>query len=156
MHEILATKWSWIEGTHAMRGQMMDALTDADLAFTPGGQAMTLGALCREMGEVQHAYVQSFKNFSLDFSYRNTEPGIEGSVARLKVWFQMLDDEMKAVLSAMSDEDAKRTIDRSGYPAPMDQQLEIYLQALLIWAAKTTIYFKAMSKPLPGQVNEWI
>lgn len=156
MNAALAEKWSWVEGTHALRTELLDALTDADLAFTPGGDAMTLGALCREMGEVEHAYVQSLKTFKQDWSYRNTEAGLENSAARLKAWYQTLDDEMRATLDGYSDADAEKTIDRSGYPMPIGTQLDIYMQALLIFFGKATIYLRVMRKPLPEKLKEWV
>src|SRR5437867_6154719 len=42
MNRYMQEKWSWIEGTHAMRSQLLDILSDADLTFSPGGQNMTL------------------------------------------------------------------------------------------------------------------
>jgi len=149
-------KWSWIDGTHAMRSQLLDILSDADLAFNPGGQNMTLGALCREMGEIEHSYVQSLKTFQQDWSYHNGEANLESSVARLKAWFQTLDDELKATVSAFPDEDLKKTVDRGGYMMPVELQLDVYLQALLIFFGKATIYLKAMNKPLPQQIQEYI
>lgn len=50
MNRYYQEKWSWIEGAHFMRTQLLEVLSDADLAFNPGGDAMSLGALCREMG----------------------------------------------------------------------------------------------------------
>ena len=90
MSRLMNEKWPWIEGTHGMRTQLLDTLSDTDLAFSPGGQNMTLGALCREMGEVEHAYIQSLKTFKQDWSYRNSEAGLDSSVARLKAWFHTL------------------------------------------------------------------
>jgi hypothetical protein len=86
-------------------------------------------------------YVQSLKTFQQDWSYRNTEAGLERSTARLKAWFQSLDEEMKTTASAFSDEDLNKTIER-GFAVPVELQLEIYLQA--------------MNKPLPQQMQEWI
>ncbi len=156
MNSYMQEKWPWIEGTHAMRTQFLDTLSDADLAFSPGGQNMTLGALCREMGETEHSYMQSLKTFKQDWSYRNTEAGLESSVARLQAWFQTLDEEMKATVSALSNEDLKKTVDRGGYAMPVELQLDVYLQALLIFFGKATIYLKAMNKALPQQVQEYI
>ena len=156
MNRYMLEKWSWIDGTHAMRSQLLDILSDADLAFSPGGQNMTLGALCREMGEIEHSYTQSLKTFKQDWSYRNREADLESSVAQLKAWFQTLDDELKATVSAFSDEDLKKTIDRGGYPMPVELQLDVYLQALLIFFGKATIYLKAMNKALPQQIQEYI
>ena len=43
MNRYMQEKWPWIEGTHGMRTQLLDILSDADLAFSPGGQNSTLG-----------------------------------------------------------------------------------------------------------------
>ena len=156
MNRYLQEKWPWIEGSHGMRTQLLDCLSDADLAFSPGGKNMTLGALCREMGEVEYSYIQSLKTFKQDWSYHNGEPGLDSSVERLKAWNQALDEEMKAIVAAFSDEDFQKTIDRSGYPTPLDMQLDVYLQALLIFFGKATIFFKAMNKELPQIFQEYI
>lgn len=156
MNRYMQEKWSWIEGTQGGRTQLLDTLSDADLAFNPGGLNMTLGALCRELGEVEHSYVQSLRTFTQDWSYRNPDAGLEHSVEELKAWFQALDDEMKATVAAMSDEDLQKTIERGGYPMPVETQLDVYLQALLIFFGKAAIYMKAMERPLPGQMSEWI
>ena len=157
MNRYMLEKWSWIEGAHGMRSQLLDSLSDADLAFSPGGQNMTLGALCREMGEVEYSYIQSLKTFRQDWSYRNREEGLESSVAQLKAWFQTLDDELKATVDAFSDEDLQKTVDRGGgFSMPVELQLDVYLQALLIFLGKATIYFKAMNKALPQYFQEYI
>jgi hypothetical protein len=156
MNSYMLEKWPWIEGTHGMRSQLLDILSDADLAFSPGGQNMTLGALCRQMGEIEHSYEQSLKTFQQDWSYRNREGDVESSVARLKTWFQTLDNELKATVSALSDEDLKKMVDRGGYTMPVELQLDVYLQALLIFFGKATVYLKAMNKALPQQIQEYI
>jgi len=156
MNRYMLEKWSWIEGTHGMRSQLLDSLSDADLTFSPGGQNMKLGDLCREMGEVEYSYIQSLKTFRQDWSYHNREAGLESSVARLKTWFQTLDDELKATVAALSDEDLKKTVDRGGFAMPVELQLDVYLQALLIFLGKATVYFKAMNKALPQYFHEYI
>jgi hypothetical protein len=156
MNHYMNEKWSWIEGTHQLRTQLLDILSDADLTFNPGGQNITLGALCRESGEVEYSYIQSLKTFQQDWSYRNEEVALERSVARLKEWFQRLDDELKAAATALTDDDLKKTVDRGGFAMPVDLQLDAYLQALLIFFGKATIYLKAMNIPLPQQIQEYI
>ncbi|MDQ2902129.1 MAG: DinB family protein [Ktedonobacteraceae bacterium] len=156
MNRYMQEKWSWIEGSHGMRSQLLDSLSDADLAFSPGGQNMTLGALCREMGETEHAYVQSLQSFKQEWSYRNTEAGIESSISQLKAWYQTLDDEMKATVAAFSNEDLTKTVDRGGFSAPVDMQLDVYLQALLIFFGKATVYLKTLNKALPTVFQEYI
>jgi uncharacterized damage-inducible protein DinB len=156
MNRFMQEKWPWIEGTHGMRSQLLDILSDADLGFSPGGQNMTLGALLREMGDIEHSYIQSLQTFKQEWSYHNTEAGLESNVTRLKAWYQGLDDEMKATISALSDADLTKTVDRGGFTMPVELQLDVYLQALLIFCGKATIYLKAMNKPLPQQIQEYI
>ncbi len=156
MNSLIQEKWPWIEGTHGMRTQLIDILSDADLAFNAGGQNMTLGALLREMGDIEYSYIQSLKTFKQDWSYRNTEPGMESSISQIKAWYQTLDDEMKATVSDLTDENSAKTIDRSGYNMPVALQLDVYLQALLIFFGKVTVFLKAMNKPLPPTIQEYI
>jgi hypothetical protein len=157
MSQYMENKWSWIDGSHGMRTGLLDGLTDSDLAFSPGGQAMSFGELWREMGEVEHAYIQSLKTFKTDFAYKTPDKSVEGSVANLKAWFEKLDAEMKDTVSGFSDEDFKKDIERaSGYTMPLELQLDVYLQALLIFFGKATIYLKAMSKPLPPAVKDYV
>lgn len=156
MNSYMEEKWPWIEGTHGMRFQLLDILSDADLAFNPGGQNITLGELLREIGEIQYSYTQSLKTFKQDWSYHNTEAGLQSSVTRLRAWYQVLDDEMKTTVAALSNEDLAKTVDRGGFAMPAELQLDVYLQALLIFLGKATIYLKAMNKPLPQQIQEYI
>ena len=156
MNRYMQEKWSWIDGSHEMRTRMLAILSDGDLAFNPGGQNMTLGALCREMGEIEYAYVRSLKTFTIDWTYRNTEAGLDASVERLKAWFESLDGDMKATVEAFSDEDLTKTIDRGGYSMPVETQLDVYIQANLIFLGKASIYLKATDRPLPKDWKEWI
>jgi uncharacterized damage-inducible protein DinB len=156
MNRYMQEKWPWIEGTHGMRSQLLDTLSDADLAFSPGGQNMTLGMLLREIGEIEYSYIQSLRTFKQDWSYHNTEVGLESSLTQLKAWYQTLDDEMKATVSALSDEDLTKSVDRGGFSMPVELQLDVYLQALLIFFGRATVYLKAMNRSLPKQIQEYI
>ena len=156
MNRIMNEKWPWIEAAHGMRSQLLNILSDADLAFSPGGQTMTLGALCRQMGETEHAYIQSLKTLKQEWSYHHPEADVTSHVARLTAWFQTLDEEMQAILTTFWDEDGNKTIDRGGGTVTVEFQLDVYLQAVLIFLGKATIYLKAMNKPLPKEFQEYI
>ena len=141
----------------ALRTQLMDLLTDDDLRYTVGGENLPLGALCVEIGEVQHAYNRSFMDWRIDFSYRNPEPGLTESVSQLAAWYRVLDAELEAVISHLSEEDIKtRQIDRGDWSATPLIQIEVYKEALLIFYGKASVYLKAMGKPRPPQWREWI
>ncbi len=158
MNSIMTGYFPTFQLYQAMREQLLETLTDGDLGYTPGGANPPLGALCREIGEVERAYIDSFKTFVLYFSYRNSTPGLENSVARLAAWYAELDAELKATIEGLSEEDITgRLIDRGGeFKLPPQIQLNVYQEALLIFYGKTVVYLKAMGKPLPQQMQEWL
>ncbi len=157
MNRYMENQWAWVEASHQMRDDILALLSDDDLAFVPGGSNVTTGALIKTLGEVQHAYGESLKTLKTDFGYRNTEAGLENSLAGLKAWFTTLDAEMKATLSAFSDEDLEKVIERgSGYQMPLTTQMDVYIQALMIFFGKAMVYLRALNKPIPEQMAEWI
>jgi len=158
MNSIMTGYYPVFELYQAMRGQLMALLNDDDLAYRPDERNPTLGALCLEMGEVQYAYIQSFKTFEMDFSYRNEQPGLAESVQQLVAWYEQLDRELKEVVSGLSEEDiGDRVIDRGGdFVLSPRIQLDVYKEALLIFYGKTSVYLRMMAKPLPEQWQEWI
>ncbi len=145
-----------------LRDQLLEILTDADLGFRVANGTASLGGLCREIGEIEHTYVESFRTFRQDFGYRNPDPQLESSVAALSAWYSALDRELMAALEDLSEDDAaNRRIVRSDFdiddfaPSPA-VQLDIYREALLIFYGKASIYVRAMGKTLPPQWQEWI
>jgi DinB superfamily len=158
MNRVMRDYFPMFQLYQGLRDELMASLSDDDLAFQPGGANLPLGELCSEIGEVERAYIDSFKTFKLDFAYRNSEPGLAGSVQRLSAWFAELDQELKAAVEALTDDDLdQRVIDRSGgFTLPPQIQLYIYQEALLIFYGKATVYLKAMGKTLPERLGEWI
>src|SRR5207244_4890239 len=113
MNPIVTDYYPTFQMYQALRDQLMELLTDEDLGYRVDGANPTLGALCREIGEKEYSYIQSFKTFTQDFSYRNTAPGLESSVGALSSWYAELDRELKTTIEGLSEDDiAQRTIDR--------------------------------------------
>lgn len=139
-----------------IRDEMMAMLTDADLAFSLGGNSLTLGALCRQMGEIEYMYIQSFKSFKLDWSYRNPDAVLETSVSTLTTWLKALDHDLNATLEGLSEESLDKLIDRGGFQPPARMQIDIYMQALFIFYGKASIYLQALKKPLTDMWKTWI
>src|SRR5438067_13918097 len=110
MNRIMNEKWPWIDAAHGMRSQLFNILGDADLAISPGGQTMTLGALCRQMGETEHAYFQSLKTFKQEWMYRHIEADVASHIVRLKAWFPTMVVESNATITTFWYEDGNRTI----------------------------------------------
>jgi hypothetical protein len=157
MNSLITDTYPTFRMYQVLRGQLLELLSDDDLRFTPGGENLSLGALCVEIGEVQHAYNQSFMDWRMDLSYRNPEPGLAESVSQLASWYKILDAELEAIISHLSEEDIKtRQIDRGGWSTTPLIQLEVYKEALLIFYGKVSVYLKALGKPRPQQWREWI
>jgi hypothetical protein len=146
----------------ALRDELMQLLTDDDLAFRVGAASASLGALCREIGEIERSYIESFKTFRQDFDYRNPDARLETSVAALSSWYSELDRELMTAVEGLSEADiANRRIVRSDfdvdYFAPLPkEQLDVYREALLIFYGKASVYAQAMGKTLPRQWQAWI
>jgi hypothetical protein len=158
MNSLMREQGPVLAQTQALRYQLMALLNDADLEYSPGGDNLTLGALCREMAEVQQSYIISFQTFEQDFGHRLEDSGLGRSVEHLSSRFQAMDRELEAALATLSEEDIQnRLIDRGGgFVVPPLVQLHIYREALLIFYGKVSIYLKALRKTLPDQWQAWI
>jgi uncharacterized damage-inducible protein DinB len=144
--------------TQSLRYDLINALTDADLAFKLPGDNPTLGELCREMGDIEHSYVQSFKTLEQDWSYRNTDPKLTTSVADLTTWYRTLDAAFETVLRGFSDDDLhNKEIDRGNdIKVSAQTQFEIYREALMMFYAKASVYLKGLQKSVSDQWQAWI
>lgn len=135
-----------------LRYYLLDLLTDDDLAYKLPGDNPTLGALCREIGELEHMYIQSFKTFKHDWSYQHPDPEVATRTERLRAWYRALDDEFDSILGAFSEDDLhNKQIDRArGFQPSLFVQFHIYREAVLMFYAKASVYLKALQK----SVNE--
>jgi hypothetical protein len=143
-----------LPGTHDLRDQLMDMITDQDLAYKLPGANPTLGELCEEMGHTQQVYIHSFQTFKQDWGFRSSQVEATNSVASLKAWYKKLDAELVEALSGLSEDDVhNKQIDRGrGFTPSPSVQFLIYHEALLIFCAKASTYLKALEKPYP---DEW-
>lgn len=157
-NSLVQNDFGLLDMTLALRHQLLDILSDADLVYKLPNNAMTLGALCREMAEVEHMYIESFKTFKQDWSYKapNTAE-LETKLDVLRKTFAQQEQAFKMALSALSDAviDAQ-TIDRGGFQPTVRMQFHVYREALLIFYAKASIYLRALNKEFPEQWKSWI
>ena len=153
---------SFFEGYQALRDQLLEIVTDDDLRARLGGDTLSLGELCRWIGEIEHSYVDSFRTFRQDWEYRNRDALIETSVGALQAWYAEMDSELMAALEALSEDDiANRHIIRSDWdPAEFSPsvsvQLDLYRESLLIFYGKASVYLRALGRTFPDQWRVWI
>lgn len=148
--------YDFLKMTSDLRDEMMSWLSDSDLEFTIAGN-VSLGALCRRVGEVQQMYIDGFKTFTMDWDYEvSNAVALEASVDMLIEWYNELDEELRSVLDAFSEVDLERLIDRQAFKATVEEQLRNYGEALLIFYGKATIYLNALDKRLTDRWHGWI
>lgn len=145
------------QAVQSLRTQLMECLTDEDLQYQLPGGNPTLGGLCKEMGDIQHAYVQSLKTHTQDFATRNETAGLTESVTQLKNWFNELDNELHTLVTGFSEEDLGQMIDRGhDFVLPVVAQLHVYKEALLLFYGRASVYLKAIGKSPSEQWQLWV
>ena len=153
---------SFFDGYQMLRNQLTDVLHDEDLAFRPGDAVPTLGEVCVEIGEVEHSYIEAFRTFRQDFTWRNPDRRVGREVAALTAWYAQLDRDLLTALSALTEDDiANRRVVRSDWdpaefsPLPW-KELDIYREALLIFCGRVSVYLRMLGRDLPGYWPLWI
>jgi hypothetical protein len=149
---------TFFEDYQGLRSELITQLSDLDLAFRVGPGTLTLGELCRDIGDVEQSYIDSFRTFRQDFKYRNHDPALTSSVAALTFWLAQLDGDLAQALDTLTADDITgRHIERDPEFRPLPrQQLDIYREALLIFYAKVSIYLRAMGRQLSPLWLDWI
>lgn len=151
----LETSIEFIEGTHGLRDSVLDMLHDDDLKVSLGGSTLTLGELLREWGEVQYSYVQSFREFKQDWDWRTDDPAHSTHLDAIRQWYAHLDSELIEAMSQLSEGELAGVIER-GFEMPTRLQIDVYLQAVLIFLGKASIYLRVLNKPLGEKLIAWV
>ena len=154
MNRLTPQKANLYDLTHSLRDSVLDALQDGDLSFSPGGDALTLHRLLLEQGETQSAYTRLFQTDTLKFDL--AAPAGLDTVAALQDWFAGLDREMWAALEVLSNEDLDRHIVRGGHTMPLGVTFYTYRESVFIFAAKASVYLRAMGREVPKLVLSFV
>ena len=143
--------------TTQMRTDMLDQLTEADLAVRVPGNP-TMGEMCREMGNVERCYLEAFRTHKLIWDVqRDDSPQTAASLEKLKAWYQALDQEFESVLLAVPESDFQMlTVARGSRSMPASAFYQNYHEALLIFCGRCSVYLRMMGKPLSQQWIDWI
>jgi hypothetical protein len=153
MNRLLRQHKDLLEETTNLRTEVLEAIGDRDLGFTPGGANPTLAELFKQQGRVQMSYITAFQTFKHEWEVRPAR-GLD-TVSELKSWFADLDAQLISALEHLSDADLAKPIDRGGWSVPVETYFHIYREAVLIFAAKAGVYLRAMNKALPRQLEQW-
>lgn len=153
-NSLLTTHGELLDDTQSFRPVLLDLLTDADLRFALPGN-MTLGELCREMGETEHGYIASFRSFRHAWGYRHADDSVTTSLAALRAWYAELDAELREAMASVSEEDLATRRVRGDW-ASLEKELHLYREALLMFYAKAGVYLRALGKSLSESWIDWM
>ncbi len=155
---IVAQHFDHLKRTVNLRVELLNALTDADLAYKLPGVNPTLGELLKELGEMMVNYNESFKTFTLDYSYHHSDEVCD-SIEKLKAWFAELDHELYVALESLTDEQiTHQNVQRPLFGEVFSTFVHYHTlrEGFLIYYGKLSCYLKGMDKPLPAQMQSWI
>lgn len=155
MNSLMAAHGELLKDTQDFRPMLLALLTDDDLRFALPGN-MTLGELCREMGETEHGYVVSFTRFEHEWGYRHPDAAVTTSLAALEAWYGELDRQLAASLAALTEQQIAERRVRGGGWASLEKELHLYREALLMFYAKAGVYLRALGKPLSDAWLDWM
>lgn len=91
------------------------------------------------------------------FDYRHPDLEVASSTTSLHEWYETLDEEFKAVLGGFTEEEVETVvIDRQVWSVSIQENLSLYKEAIVIFAAKAWVHLLAIGKTLPDQWRQWI
>lgn len=158
MNRIVQTVLPVVEMTQTLRTQLIDTISDSDLAFRLHAATPTLGELCRRNGEIQMAYIDSLKTFSQHFDFRAPDATIGTDRAKLRSWYVDLDRELRTVIESLSEDtvNSRQVTRGSDYAMPLDIHVHVYREALLIFLAQADLYLRAIGKIPSERWESWL
>ncbi|MGL4612045.1 MAG: hypothetical protein ACRCYY_20610 [Trueperaceae bacterium] len=155
MNRFIEKQKGVLEETISLRTEILNAVKDADLHFSPGGKSLTLQDLLLEQASIQSSYIHAFKTFKQDWSIKATLPD-PITLDAFECLFTKLDKQLFETLEQLSENDLTKSVDRGGWNLSIEGTLIAYHEAVLIFSAKASIYLKATNKTLSGQLGAWI
>ncbi|MEL6272528.1 MAG: hypothetical protein AAFV33_03580 [Chloroflexota bacterium] len=157
MNTFVQQQFPVLDQTLALRYQLLDIISDDDLKFALPGN-MTLGELCKQVGEFDYVYAQAFKTGKHEWDYTHADTSVAESVEKLRGWYTELETDIKDTVAAMTDEQINTTMIDRGHEMAMPFSIDffVYRESLLIFCAKASLYLRALGKPLPRQWQTWI
>lgn len=144
-----------LKGLHGMRDGVLDRLHDEDLAFSPGGDNISFGRLLAELAALERSYAQSLQDRVQQWPPDGSVSRVPERTSQLRQLFTMLDRDIESAVAGTSAEDTAITRSDGGIRT-LDEQVEIYMQALFIFLGKAVVYLRAMGRPLPTSIAHYI
>jgi hypothetical protein len=152
----MTERLAWLNGMHGMRDGVLEQLVDADLAFSPGGANPSLGRLIGDLLDIEQSYLDSLRHGVQSWPSRVDDADDDvPSVFGLRALFTAVDGDLLA--AAVAGVEAGTTVVRpEGTALTIDEQLEIYTQAVFVFLGKAVVYLNTMGRALPPSIAYYI
>jgi hypothetical protein len=157
MIQILKEKWQGIDGLHRMRSGLIDQLEASDLKFSPGGQNPPLKRLFADIAASEQSYTYSITNLKESDTHQLGGSPAFSDIPGLRQTFAELDAALEQAIARVGDEQLSLPVKRTnGHTVSLEQQIDIYMQAVFIYLGKLVVYYLAMDRDLPPSVKRYI
>lgn len=143
---------AWVEvwrRTRDLTYDLLHALPYAVMNFSPHPDFGTFIRQIRHVGDIQACYTEAIKSGTMDFAAQPRQRALERSKEHLEAYLRRLDEELFALLGAMTDDQRRRVIAWGQARAPLLQHLMWLLQHETLHHGMWAFYAKIAELPLP-------
>lgn len=142
--ELFKSEWKFTRG---LTLELLDSLTDADLAETPVPSVGPFWKQFRHVGRLQECYMEALNTKKIKFDYRNKRYRGGCSKNALKAYLRALDRELVLAIERVNWD---APIDWEGEKASVFQHLLRMLGHEILHQGQWILYTRLLKKSLPS------
>jgi uncharacterized damage-inducible protein DinB len=147
--DLFKSEWKFTRG---LTLELLDSLTDADLAETPSPHLGPLWKQFRHVGRLQECYMEALNTKKVKFDYRNKRYRGGCSKNALRAYLRALDREL---IQTFERVDWNASIEREGEMISVFQHLMRMLAHETLHHGQWILYARLLEKKLPHGWKAW-
>lgn len=148
--EIQKTLEHWIE-LRQLTLDLLQAVPEEKLSFTPGENMGTLGKQFRHIGDVQICYSDALLSQKIDFSTYKRDYSLESSKEALATFLQEVEREMQLRIQ----EAGQVEIEWFGEQYTLSKHLEALIEHEILHQGELVVYIRLLGIPFPKSWELW-
>lgn len=130
---------------------LLQAVPEEKLSFTPGENMGTLGKQFRHIGDVQICYSDALLSHKIDFSTYKRDYSLEGSKEALATFLQEVEQEMQLRIQ----EAGEVVIEWFGDEYTLSQHLEALIEHEILHQGELVVYIRILGIRFPKSWELW-
>jgi len=143
---------TWIPGLHALRDALLASFDDADLQLSVGGANPELRSVLSRWLSLERDYRRSLETLHLDWTTTEFDASTLSQLGKLfraeDARFGIVDDYDVAELD--------REVSRPDLSRSRRDQIQAYVQSVLMMLATVTVYARAAGRDVPPAVQRYV